>query len=267
MPRTLSESELADHEARMARDGYTIVERLLSSAEADAVARGLQPLQDATPFGTNEFGGFRTRRVFNLFAKTRVLDDLALNPVMLRLLRSQLGESLQVSIASTMEIHPGETAQALHRDDSYFRIQNPHPAVVYNTMWALSDFTEANGATRVVPGSQGWAGEVDLGAPSVAAAMPKGSLLLWDGALWHGGGANVAEDIRFGVSLNFCRGWVRQQENQYLSLSPELVRSLPVELQKLLGWDNCEFLGFVDMRHPLQALHGSDAGPARQGAY
>lgn len=262
MARGLSEPELLEHEARLARDGYTIVERLLDDEEVRGTADALQPLQDAAPWGENDFTGFKTRRLFNLVAKTRVLDPLLLDPAILRLIRSQLGSSIQLSIASTMEIFPGETPQAIHQDDAYFRIQNPHPPLVYNTMWALTDFTEANGATRLCPGSQLWSRAVDIAEPSIPARMPRGSVLLWDGALWHGGGANISDEVRFGLSLNFARGWLRQQENHYLSVPADLVRTLPRELQKLLGWDNCEFLGFVDTLHPLQVLNGDKPAAA-----
>jgi hypothetical protein len=138
MSRGLDRAELLAHEASLARDGYVIVERLLAADEADAVATALQPLQDATPFGENDFVGFRTRRVFNLLAKTRALDGLMLNQTVLRLIRSQLGESIQLSIASTMEIFPGETPQPLHQDDAYWKYGSPHPPFVMNTMWALA---------------------------------------------------------------------------------------------------------------------------------
>ncbi len=254
MPRKLANEELNTLEARLAADGYAIIANLLDSVETDAIAAGLRPLQESASFGTNDFGGFRTRRVFNLFAKTRVLDAALLNPDVLHLARSALGPSVQLSIASTMEIFPGETPQALHQDDAYFRLQRPHPALVLNTMWALTDFTEANGATRLVPGSTHFDRPVAAGEPSVAASMPKGSVLLWDGAAWHGGGANVSQDVRFGVSLNFCRGWVRQQENQYLAIPPAVARRLDSELLKIMGYDVCEFVGYVDGRHPLRTL-------------
>ena len=255
MPRHLSSEEIHDLEAGLAENGYVIVNQLLSEDETDAIAAALRPLQDATPFGQNDFAGFRTRRVFNLLAKTRALDDALSNADILHIVRSALGPAVQLSIASTMEIFPGETAQPLHQDDAYFRLQRPHPALVLNTMWALTDFTEANGATRLVPGSTHYARAVSTEEPSVAASMPKGSVLLWDGALWHGGGANVAQDdVRFGVSLNYCRGWVRQQENQYLAIPQDMARTLSPDLLKLLGYDVCEFVGYVDGRHPLRVV-------------
>lgn len=253
MFRTLSADELERHEGELARDGYTIVPRLMDDAGCDRVVACLRLLHDAQGYGDNEFTGLRTKRVFNLFAKTRGLDPLMLDPALLRLVRFMLGAQAQLSIASTMEIFGGETPQALHRDDAYFP-ENPHPCLVVNTMWALTDFTEANGGTRVVPGSHRRGGPVDVDAPSIAVAMPRGSVFLWDGQLWHGGGANTTDAPRFGLSLNFCRGWIRQQENQYLGLDPDVVRTLPETLQKLLGYDICEFVGWVDGRHPMRAI-------------
>ena len=253
MFRTPDEDELAAAEEQLARDGYAILPELMDKDGCDRVLACLHDLHDAQGFGDNDFTGTRTKRVFNLFAKTRGLDPLLIEPAVLRLARARLGPEAQLSIASTMEIHGGETAQALHRDDAYFP-ENPHPTLVVNTIWALTDFTEANGATRLVPASQHRGDRVDPGAPSIAAAMPRGSVLLWDGAVWHGGGANTSGDTRFGLSLNYCRGWVRQQENQYLSLDPAVVAGLPEEVQKLLGYDICQFVGWVDGRHPQRAI-------------
>ncbi len=143
--------------------------------------------------------------------------------------------------------------QPLHRDDAYFPV-NPHPPLVVNTMWALTDFTQANGATRIVPGSHLVGDPVDPAAASIPVEMPRGSVLLWDGQMWHGGGANLSSEIRFGLSLNYCRGWIRQQENQYLSLNPAMVASLPQDVQKLLGYDICQFVGWADGRHPMRAI-------------
>ena len=253
MFRTPDAAELACHEEHLAREGYVIVPELLDAAGCGTVLAAMQALHAPEAFGDNDFTGFRTKRVFNLFARTRALDPLLRNPALLRLVRSILGPEAQLSLASTMEIHPDETPQALHRDDAYFPV-NPHPPLVVNTMWALSDFTEANGGTRIVPGSHRKPGAVDPAAASIAVEMPRGSVLLWDGQLWHGGGANRTGEPRFGVSLNFCRGWIRQQENQYLGLDPALVRTLPDEMQKLLGYDICQFVGWVDGRHPMRAI-------------
>lgn len=251
--RAPSEAELVQHEAQLARAGYTVVPNLLDESESDRVLEALRGLHTAQGFGDNEFTGHRTKRVFNLFAKTRELDALLIEPTVLRLVRSVLGPEAQLSIASTMEIFPGETAQALHRDDAYFPA-NPHVPLVLNTMWALTDFSDANGATRVVPGSNRREGPVRFDEPSIPIEMPRGSVFLWDGQVWHGGGTNVTNHARFGLSLNYCRGWIRQQENQYLSLDPALVASLPKDIQQVLGYNICQFVGWADGRHPMRAI-------------
>jgi len=253
MFRSLAPDELLRHEKALAEDGFTVVPELMTIHTVEHMLDCLRALHATTPFGDNDFTGFRTKRVFNLFAKTRVLDPLLVNADALQLVRSLLGPEAQLSIASTMEIFPGETPQALHQDDAYFPV-TPHPPLVVNTMWALTAFTEANGGTRVAPGSNRRTGPVDVRAPTIAVEMPAGSLFLWDGQVWHGGGANVSNEARFGLSLNYCRGWIRQQENQYLGLAPELVRSLPEDVQRLLGFDICQFVGWVDGRHPLRAI-------------
>ncbi|WP_067107362.1 phytanoyl-CoA dioxygenase family protein [Sphingopyxis granuli] len=251
--RTLTDEEIAHHEAQLERDGYTIVTSLIDDAGCDRLRACLDTLHDAQAFGDNDFAGTRTKRVFNLFAKTRELDALLTEPSVVRLVRHLLGPEAQLSIASTMEIHGGETAQAIHQDDAYFPVR-PHPPLVVNTIWALTPFTDANGGTRVVPGSHLSSDPVDTRAPSIAIEMPRGSALLWDGQLWHGGGANVTQEARFGLSLNYCRGWLRQQENQYLGLDPQVVSLLPDDVQKLLGYDICQFVGWVDGRHPMRAI-------------
>jgi len=253
MFRVLNSDEMCFHETQLEQEGFTIVPELLSLDACDLLLERLHALHNDQSFGDNDFSGTRTKRVFNLFAKMRELDALLIEPQIVQLVRLLLGPEAQLSIASTMEIHGGETAQALHQDDAYFP-SHPHPPLVVNTIWALTPFTEENGGTRIVPGSHRRSDKVDVSAPSIAVEMPRGSVFLWDGQLWHGGGANTTSEPRFGLSLNYCRGWLRQQENQYLSLDPAMVQTLAEPVQKLLGFDICQFVGWVDGRHPMRAI-------------
>jgi ectoine hydroxylase-related dioxygenase (phytanoyl-CoA dioxygenase family) len=125
-----------------------------------------------------------------------------------------------VSSLSSISIDPGETAQPLHADDTLLNLPRPHPPLVCNSMWALTDFTAQNGATRVVPGSHRWSGQPAYGAryDSVPAEMAQGSVLIWNGSLWHGGGANESSGRRVGIAMNYCAGFIRQQENQQLGI-------------------------------------------------
>ena len=123
-----------------------------------------------------------------------------------------------VSSLSSIRIQPGETAQPIHADDQLMPLTKPHAPTVCNSMWALTDFTDANGATRIIPGTHLAADSPDFGSTydSIPAEMPRGSVLVWHGSLWHGGGANATDDDRIGIAMNYCAGWVRQQENQQL---------------------------------------------------
>jgi ectoine hydroxylase-related dioxygenase (phytanoyl-CoA dioxygenase family) len=242
------------------RDGYAVVEHLLPPDEAAAVRTGLRDVLDRTPTGRNDFEGFSTRRIYALFAKTRAFDDLAVHPLLLAVLDSVLGPSYQLSAPTGIEIGPGEKAQFLHTDDGIYPLPRPHQDVVLNTMWALDDFTEANGATRVVPGSHRWTDRLPHDPDdTVTITMPAGSVLFILGTLWHGGGANATDRPRLGVLLEYAAGWLRQQENHILAVPPQVVRTLQPRLQELLGYGiHPPFVGYVDGRHPRRVLEEAE---------
>jgi ectoine hydroxylase-related dioxygenase (phytanoyl-CoA dioxygenase family) len=166
-----------------------------------------------------------------------------------------------ISSLSSVAIDPGEIAQPIHADDMVIPLDKPHRSIVCNSMWALSDFTEANGATRLVPGSHrspnpDYGGAYD----TIPAAMAKGSVLIWDGSLWHGGGANVTGERRTGIAMNYCAGFIRQQENQQLGLAPDLVRTFSPRLQELVGYGVYQgLIGHIDKQSPAQRLTGAGA--------
>ncbi|HUR50195.1 MAG TPA: phytanoyl-CoA dioxygenase family protein [Acidimicrobiales bacterium] len=236
--------------------GYAVVEGLLSRDEAAAKRAELTAVLDRTPTGRNEFEGYNTRRVYALFAKTRVFDEAATHPLVQEVAETLLGPH-QLSAPTGIEIGPGEPAQILHRDDSIYPLTEPHPEVVLNTMWALDDFTKSNGATRIVPGSHQWEtgrwpGEAD---EVIQAEMPAGSVIFYVGHLFHGGGANQTDRPRLGVILEYAASWLRAQETHLLAVPQELARTLPERLQELLGYNIYPpFVGYVDGRHPRRVL-------------
>ncbi|HZP29365.1 MAG TPA: phytanoyl-CoA dioxygenase family protein, partial [Acidimicrobiia bacterium] len=205
------------HVDAIARDGYTVLERVIEPELVDALAADLLRLEEAfavRPAG-NSFEGDRTIRIYNLLALGKVYEAVPVHRRVLPVVERVLDPGCLVSSLSSVSILPGERAQPIHADDQLIPLPKPHVATVCNTMWALTDFTEANGATRVVPGTHRADCSPDYGAPydSIAAEMPKGSVLVWHGSLWHGGGANTTGERRVGIAMNYCAGWIRQQEN------------------------------------------------------
>lgn len=243
---------------RLAGTGYVVLENVLSPERVGEIREALEPWLSATPNGRNDFEGVRTRRVYNLIAKTASIHPLVEHPDVFELIREHLGPpGVQVSIAHAIQIQPGETPQQLHTDDLPFPVPKPHQPIVANTMWALSEFTRANGATRLVPGSQ------SSTAPPpdddcVYAEMEPGSVLVWDGSIWHGGGANTTDRPRLGIAINYNASWLRQQENQYLAIPREMLGEMSEGLKRLVGYDTCGVLGMADGRHPLKHLRNAE---------
>jgi ectoine hydroxylase-related dioxygenase (phytanoyl-CoA dioxygenase family) len=208
----------------------------------------------------NVFEGLCTTRIYNLLAHGRNFEQIPVHQAILPVCEAVLDHGLLVSSLSSISIGPGETAQPIHADDQVIPIPKPHPPTVCNTMWALTDFTEANGATRIVPGTHRASESPDLSAryETVPAEMRRGSVLVWHGSLWHGGGANSTKERRVGIAMNYCAGYIRQQENQQLGLPVETVRNFSPRLQELVGYGIYNgLIGHIDKMIPSQLLLGT----------
>jgi ectoine hydroxylase-related dioxygenase (phytanoyl-CoA dioxygenase family) len=242
--------------AALREDGYVVVEGVLDEQRVKGMKAELEQILESTPTGRNDFEGYDTRRIYRLFHKTRRFDDLAIHPVLLGVLEQVLGHA-QLSAPTGIQIGPGEPAQILHRDDSIYPLPQPHAEVVLNTMWAFDDFTVENGATRFVPGSNRWppGRQPTKDDETVQTEMPKGSVALYTGTIWHGGGANRTDEPRLGVILEYVAAWLRPQENHVIGVAPEVVATLPEALQEMLGYNIFPpFMGYVDGRHPRRFL-------------
>ena len=236
------------------RDGYVILEGLLTPNEVGEVRDALRPFLAVTPFGDNSFVGRRTRRAFGLPAATRALDGLLTHPAVLRLLDDVLGRYL-LSTVVAVEIDPGETAQTLHTDASAWPVGEGVGQIVVNAIWALDDFTTTNGATSLVPGSHLGDAPPAADAPRMAATMTSGSVLVYVGTLWHGGGANESTAPRLGLIVGYTVAWLRPQENFALTCPPEVARHAPPRLQRLLGYELYPpFVGHVAGADPARLL-------------
>jgi ectoine hydroxylase-related dioxygenase (phytanoyl-CoA dioxygenase family) len=243
----------------IAEAGFVIIEDVFSP---DPFLDALAVLEKGVEPATNDFEGRNTLRVYNLLARGPVWAQVPVHPSVLPVVESVLDPGCLISSLSSINIGPGETAQPIHADDQLMPLGKPHAPTVCNTMWALTDFTEANGATRLVPGSHLWDHSPDYGQhyDSIPAEMRAGSVLVWHGSLWHGGGANTTDQRRIGIAMNYCAGWVRQQENQQLGIPLDTIRGFEPRLQELCGFGVYNMLiGHIDKRSPASVLLGDNA--------
>jgi ectoine hydroxylase-related dioxygenase (phytanoyl-CoA dioxygenase family) len=247
----------------LASDGALVIDDLASPSVIDAIAAEMEAFVEATPNGSDDFSGRTTKRTGALIARSPSSRQLVNHPLTLdvaRLLMHQ-ASSIQVHLTQMISIGPHSPGQSIHRDEWAFDFfpfpSNVHPQC--NTIWAMTDFTEENGATRVIPGSQDWPADRKHSVDeTVPVEMTKGSCLLYSGKVYHGGGANRSDAVRTGLNLTYCVAWLRQEENQYLSCPREVALTLDDELLKLMGYQIGAYaLGYADdVRDPLDALRG-----------
>ena len=245
------------------RDGAVIVDELIDRATVDAVLAEMAPYIDATPTGADDFSGARTRRTGALIARAPATRPLIRHPLVLDVTKRLLdrARSFQLHLTQTIAIGAGEPAQMLHRDEwafDFFDFPTDYH-VQCNTIWAMTDFTDENGATRVVLGSQELPKRPGLtNDDTVPAEMAKGSCLFYTGKVFHGGGANRSGATRIGMNITYNVGWLRQEENQYLSVPREVAATLDDDLLRLMGYRLGAYaLGYIDdVRDPIEAIRG-----------
>ncbi len=263
--RDASADEIA---AALLAHGVVIVERLVGEALCDRVAAELSPWIDTTPQGADDFSGRNTRRTGALLTRVPASIALIAHPLVLDVVERSLWPkktTFQLHLSQSIAIGPQSPAQHLHRDHWCFDFF-PFPRdvdVEVSTIWALNDFSEVNGATRVVPDSHRTPDDRRYEpADTVPAEMPRGSVVLYLGSTVHGGGANRSDRTRVGINVDYVLGWLRQEENQYLSYSLDEVRAMPERVQRLLGYEPGAYaLGYLDGgRSPMTLLTGGNEG-------
>ena len=236
--------------AELDQAGAVIVKDVIGAQILERFNAEVMPYVERTPMGRDDFLGKSTKRTGALAARSQICRDLILHDFVLGAAEAFLApytKKIILHLTQTIEIHPGSSAQAIHRDRYAWGTHLPQSIEPQlNTIWAMTDFTAENGATHCVPGSHRWSWEQQALSDQICQAeMSKGSVFFYTGSILHHGGANMSNAPRLGLNLTYCLGWLRQEENQYLSCPPELAKDFDPKLQELLGYTQGEYaLGY-----------------------
>lgn len=220
--------------------GHVIIDELAPVAVMDQVLKDMQPYIEAAAFSEKEWFGNGTQRVGNLIARSPTGRDLVMNPLVLGVVKNVLtgASTFQLCTTEMISLNAGAPAQFIHNDELLYDdfVFPPDCTACCNTLWAITEFTDENGATRVIPGSHARPPAEYTMADTVPAEMTRGSVLIFSGKLWHAGGNNRSKGVRRAQAINYSLGWLRQGENQYLACPPDIARTLPEDLLKLMGY-------------------------------
>jgi len=226
--------------AAVQQDGAVILDDVLSEGFIAALREETDPYMEHTSNGEDHFAGHHTTRTGGLLVRSEKCRELIEHQTILNPCNEFLApycERVQLHLTQIIRIRPGETAQTIHRDRWAWGKHLSHLEPQFNTIWAITDFTSENGATQVVPGSTQWPDDQEIKPEQITQAkMKAGSVLVYSGSVFHGGGANSSDQDRIGINITYALGWLRQEENQYLSCPPELAKDLSPTLQGLAGY-------------------------------
>jgi ectoine hydroxylase-related dioxygenase (phytanoyl-CoA dioxygenase family) len=251
------------HAAEIREQGFTVIADFMAPDEIAEFRTQLAPFLGSHR-GRNDFEGFETERVYTLVARDKVFEDLATEPRLMALLSRFLEGNFLLSATHAINLKPGETVQSIHADDGFYRQPRSAPAVGYSVIGAIDAFTAENGATEVIPGSHLWdeqevarrkAEPGGLEQYLVPMEVPAGAAFVFPGKLLHRGGANTTDKPRLAFTNQYCAGWARPQENFFLSVPKEVVRTMSPRAQALLGYELWpSFMGMVTASHPAKSL-------------
>jgi ectoine hydroxylase-related dioxygenase (phytanoyl-CoA dioxygenase family) len=250
---------------QLASDGFVVLPDLVDEPTVARIKAEVS--RHTTHDGRNEFEGHRTRRVYALLDKAPSVAELVEHPVILELLDQLLLPGYLLSANLAIDVGPGETPQPWHHDDTFYLLDRPRSAVSYSAIWAIDDFTAANGATQVMPGSHRWEeGRSPSREVPMTVEMGAGSAVFFSGMLWHRGGRNETGSRRMAITPQYCEPWARQQENMMLAISEERTRQLSPRLQGMLGYSiHPPFMGHIDGLHPLRRIRDDYDSSQRRG--
>ncbi len=244
MLKTLENTaKLGDIVKALKSDGGVIVKNKTEHDLIDKIGGELKPHFEIEGHKfKNDFNGYKTLRLGAVLGLSKTAAELIAHDQVMEVCDAILKpncEAYRIGSTTAIEIHPGEEDQVLHRDDDFYPMRFEGVEFQISAMWAIDDFTLENGATRIVPKSHGFKDATEAREEDVIQAqMPKGSVLYYLGNTVHGGGANKTDAPRRGLINTYSLGWLRQEENQYLSVPRNIAMSYPDNVKRLMGYQS-----------------------------
>ncbi|KAL1858606.1 hypothetical protein Plec18170_002807 [Paecilomyces lecythidis] len=266
------------------QDGGVVIRNVVSQATLDQIEKDTRPYLEADKPWKGDFFPPETRRVFGLAGKSATfmkeivangLYQAVCDALLTSTHYSYYGKTLQESVSKPQlnntiifSIGPGAKNQELHRDDMIHH--NELRAITAEEYEVGRDTgigffvagkktTRQNGATRFIPRSHLWATRTEPSEEqAVYAELDPGDGFIMLSSCFHGGSANETQnEERLVYSCFMTKGYLRQEENQYLAVPLSKVREYSVELQCLIGYQVSQpFLGWLDLDDPRKAVVG-----------
>jgi len=238
--------------AVLAQDGGVIVHNMLSPQVVANLLSELAPQSETSQVGpkssnenVNHFWGQQTKRFTRLAQRSQTFaDEVLVHPILTGVADELLKPycaSYWMNTGQMMIVMPGGAPQYMHRDsDDWPAMCSPTaPPCQISCMFALSDFTPENGATRVAPGSHLWSDYSRQATDDeiTQAVMPAGSGMIYLGKTLHSAGANKTEnEPRFGMHLSYVLGWLTPEEAGCLGVTEDRAKTFTKQQQQLLGY-------------------------------
>jgi ectoine hydroxylase-related dioxygenase (phytanoyl-CoA dioxygenase family) len=236
----------------LAQDGGVIVHNMLSPQVVANLLKELAPQSESSKVGpksdnenVNYFWGQQTKRFTRLAQRSQTFaDEVLVHPILTGVADELLKPycaSYWMNTGQMMIVMPGGAPQYMHRDsDDWPAMCSPTaPPCQISCMFALSDFTTENGATRVAPGSHLWSDYSRQATDDeiTQAVMPAGSGMIYLGKTLHSAGANKTEnEPRFGMHLSYVLGWLTPEEAGCLGVTEDRAKTFTKQQQQLLGY-------------------------------
>jgi len=245
--------------AALRAEGYCVVRGAIDASVVAALNADLDAALADAPFCDGNFYGRSTKRLGAMLRRSSVAEAFVRHPLALGLADAVLRpwcDRVGLNLTQAIEIHGGALAQYPHRDEDMWGGPKGELDYLINVMWPLTDFTVANGATRLWPGSHlGAVGGVADEGDAVTPELAPGDVLVFLGSTLHGGGANATALPRRGLVVSYCLGWLKPFENQWLIYPPAIARTFSPELAALVGYaQHRPNLGNVEGRCPSELL-------------